>query len=95
MLFFARCHAGKYNLGYNLDVTRIGLAFEDNFKRERHDELSRYENEEQAEKRKKLKEEMSKGIPWDEYVRIKGMDSNTPSPLQRLMNGIKTDYTDI
>ena len=91
MLFFARCNAGRYNLGYNLDVTRIGLAFEDVFKRERHEELARYENEEQEKKRNILKEEMKNGISWDEYVRMKCMDVNTPNPLSRLVKGLKKD----
>ena len=91
MLFFARCNAGRYNLGYNLDVTRIGLAFEDVFKRERHEELARYENEEQEKKRDILKEEMKKGVSWDEYVRMKCMDVNTPNPLSRLVKGLNKD----
>ena len=67
-LFFARCKAGKYNLGYKLDLTRLGNIFSEQFLKERHVEIETYRNNyEEAERERLRKEDEKLAISYEEY----------------------------
>lgn len=70
-LFFARCKAGRYDLGYKLDLTRLGNIFKKEFLAERGQEIESYRSRyEAAERERQRQEDKEQAISYDEYKKM-------------------------
>lgn len=70
-LFFARCKAGRYNLGYKFDLTRLGYVFKEQFLKERNMEIEAFRSSyEQAERERQRQEDLRNAMTYDEYKKL-------------------------
>lgn len=70
-LFFARCKAGRYDLGYKFDLTRLGYIFKEQFLQERSSEIDAYRSSyEEAERERRRLEDLREAVGYDEYKRL-------------------------
>lgn len=70
-LFFARCKAGRYDLGYKLDLTRLGNIFKKDFLAERSQEIEAYRSRfEAAERERQRQEDKEQAVSYDEYKKM-------------------------
>lgn len=85
MLFLARLAGGMYPVDWHgyITPTKIVSALRDYFMPWRNDILYKIDKQEQERKQEEIRNE--KGVTWEEYCRMKGI--NKDNPLERIQNG--------